>query len=248
MFIEERHREILKLLDELGSINTSLIQRKFSISYDSAKRDLRILEEKGLLKRTHGGAISLRQAELGTVARSSPSERAKYAVSLISDGDFVFIDHTAEGIELVREITDGMNIRAATNSPAAAELLRRKLARNVMLLGGEIDSQGGCFDGFAVDMIKKLRFDKCFICTDGISFDFGISVKDSTHIQFYSELINASKKVIGLYPADRIGKDSLFSVSAAASLDCIISENAQKESISELREMGIRIINCEMYE
>ena len=59
MFIEERHRAILKLLDQKGRITTGEMQELFGISYDSAKRDLRILEEKGLLKRTHGGAIQM---------------------------------------------------------------------------------------------------------------------------------------------------------------------------------------------
>ena len=59
MNIDERHRAILGLIAEKGSVSTAEIQRKFSVSYDSAKRDLRILEEKGLLKRTHGGAIAI---------------------------------------------------------------------------------------------------------------------------------------------------------------------------------------------
>ena len=48
MFIEERHRAILDWLQEKGSITTGDIQVQFGVSYDSAKRDLRLLEEKGL--------------------------------------------------------------------------------------------------------------------------------------------------------------------------------------------------------
>lgn len=62
MFIEERHRAILTIENEVGRISIGEIQEKFSVSVDSARRDLRILEEKGLLKRTHGGAIPLLQA------------------------------------------------------------------------------------------------------------------------------------------------------------------------------------------
>ena len=65
MFIEERHRAILDWLKEKGSITTNDIQEQFGVSYDSAKRDLRLLEEKGLLKRTHGGALPLHQVALG---------------------------------------------------------------------------------------------------------------------------------------------------------------------------------------
>ena len=54
MYIEERHQAILEWLKQNGSISTLDIQEKFAVSYESAKRDLRILEEKGLLKRTHG--------------------------------------------------------------------------------------------------------------------------------------------------------------------------------------------------
>jgi Transcriptional regulators of sugar metabolism len=61
MFIEERHQEILKIVKEVGRISIGEIQEKFDVSVDSARRDLRILEERGLLKRTHGGAIPILQ-------------------------------------------------------------------------------------------------------------------------------------------------------------------------------------------
>lgn len=51
MYIEERHRAILEWLSQHGSISNTDIQKNFDVSYDSAKRDLRILEEKELLKR-----------------------------------------------------------------------------------------------------------------------------------------------------------------------------------------------------
>lgn len=57
MFIEERHKKILEMLQKNKSITNQEIQDMFGISYDSAKRDLRLLEEQGMLKRTHGGAI-----------------------------------------------------------------------------------------------------------------------------------------------------------------------------------------------
>ena len=65
MFIEERHQAILDLISENGRISIGEIVEKFEVSIDSARRDLRLLEEKGLLKRTHGGAIPLRQIGSG---------------------------------------------------------------------------------------------------------------------------------------------------------------------------------------
>ena len=64
MFIEERHQVILETIAASGRISIGEIQERFDVSVDSARRDLRILEEKGLLKRTHGGAIPLPQVGL----------------------------------------------------------------------------------------------------------------------------------------------------------------------------------------
>jgi len=54
MFIEERHKAILDIIHQNGRISIGEIQDKFEVSVDSARRDLRLLEERGLLKRTHG--------------------------------------------------------------------------------------------------------------------------------------------------------------------------------------------------
>ena len=98
MFIEERHQAILDLLNEKGSITTTEIQEKFAVSYDSAKRDLRILEEKGLLKRTHGGAIKLRQ-----IAFSKPPKVTCKDIKEVKE-NYVLI-----------EVADGVKIRVNKN-------------------------------------------------------------------------------------------------------------------------------------
>ena len=117
MFIEERHREILKRLNASGTITTAEIQRLFGIGYDSAKRDLRILEEKGLLKRTHGGAISLSAPERKETLRIVKDERpdivsiARYAVSLIKPDEVVFLPASPVGLQMVRGLPDGLSVR-----------------------------------------------------------------------------------------------------------------------------------------
>ncbi|MDP4093214.1 MAG: DeoR family transcriptional regulator, partial [Bacillota bacterium] len=58
MFIEERHQKILNLLKENGSVKVEELSSMFSKSEDSIRRDLRILEKEGLLRKTHGGAIA----------------------------------------------------------------------------------------------------------------------------------------------------------------------------------------------
>jgi len=100
MFIEERHQAILNTLNQNGRISVEEITEKFGVSVESARRDLRILEEKGLLKKTHGGALPARQVALGKPPKTTGKVTEIYpnylaiaqkAVSMIKNNDVVFI-------------------------------------------------------------------------------------------------------------------------------------------------------------
>ncbi len=256
MFIEERHQKILEILETKGSISTSEIQRKFCVGYDSAKRDLRILEEKGLLKRTHGGAIAVRQIGSGkpsnvtckdfTEVKLNYLTIAKKAVSMINDHDVVFITSASVGFLMAQNIPEDLKIRVVTNSIIIAEELRKKQNVSVILLGGEMDNKGNCYDAFAIETIKKLRFDKCFLTSAAISAKFGLSIQKSQAISFWNAVIDSSRKAIGLYPTEKIGIDSIISICPANRLSTIITDwDALEEDLVQFDELGIELVITE---
>ncbi len=249
MFIEERHREILKRLNASGTITTAEIQRLFGIGYDSAKRDLRILEEKGLLKRTHGGAISLSAPERKETLRIVKDERpdivsiARYAVSLIKPDEVVFLPASPVGLQMVRGLPDGLSVRVVTNSLALAEEARQRQGTKVFMIGGELDDRGCATDSFATETIRRIRMAKSFITTAGVSAGFGLSVQKSVSVAFWNAVIGSSSAVIGLYPSERFGVDSVFSVCVAQRLNCVITDGrADTSRISEFAESGVKVI------
>ena len=249
MFIEERHREILKRLNASGTITTAEIQRLFGIGYDSAKRDLRILEEKGLLKRTHGGAISLSAPEKKETLRIVKDERpdivsiARYAVSLIKPDEVVFLPASPVGLQMVRGLPDGLSVRVVTNSLALAEEARQRQGTKVFMIGGELDDRGCATDSFATETIRRIRMAKSFITTAGVSAGFGLSVQKSVSVAFWNAVIGSSSAVIGLYPSERFGVDSVFSVCGAQRLNCVITDGrADTSRISEFAESGVKVI------
>lgn len=249
MFIEERHREILKRLNASGTITTAEIQRLFGIGYDSAKRDLRILEEKGLLKRTHGGAISLSAPERKETLRIVKDERpdivsiARYAVSLIKPDEVIFLPASPVGLQMVRGLPDGLSVRVVTNSLALAEEARQRQGTKVFMIGGELDDRGCATDSFATETIRRIRMAKSFITTAGVSAGFGLSVQKSVSVAFWNAVIGSSSAVIGLYPSERFGVDSVFSVCGAQRLSCVITDGrADTSRISEFAESGVKVI------
>ena len=256
MFIEERHRAILDWLQEKGSITTGDIQVQFGVSYDSAKRDLRLLEEKGLLKRTHGGALPMHQVALGRPAKntirdiSSVKENyfaiAMKAVSMINQNDVIFLASATVGYLIAQNIPDHIKVRVVTNSIVIAEELRTKENVKVILIGGEMNDKGNCYDAFAIEMVRRLRFDKCFITSAFVSAEFGLSVQVSSHVGFMNAVMDSAKQTIGLFPTEKIGFDSIISICPAERMNIMITDwDAAEEDLKQFDEKGIEIVIAE---
>lgn len=256
MFIEERHRAILELVKQNGRISVDEIVEKFDVSAESARRDLRILDEKGLLKKTHGGAIPVHQVAIGKPPKTTAKDItevkpnymaiAKRAVSMIKPNDVVFITSATLGFFMTQNLPDDLKLRVVTNSIIIAEELRKNDNISVILLGGEMDNKGNCYDAFAIHMVKHLRFDKCFITSAFISPSFGLSIQKSQAISFYNAIIDSSKESIGLYPTEKIGFESVVSICAANRLNKLITDwDASEEDLASFDEQGIEVIITE---
>lgn len=256
MFIEERHKLILEYLEKNGSITTNDIIGQYGVSYDTAKRDLRILDEKGLLKRTHGGALPLHQIAVGRPPKMTVKDIASVkenyyqialkAVSMIENNDVIFLSSATVCYFMAQNLPTDMKLRIVTNSIVIAEELRTKDNITAIILGGEMDHKGNCYDAIAIDTIRKLRFDKSFITSAFISAKFGLSIQKTSAISFYNAVLTSSKKVIGLYPKEKIGFDSVISICPAESLDMMITDwDASETDLTAFDEKGIEIIIVE---
>ena len=87
-----------------------------------------------------------------------------------------------------------------TNSIVIAEELRTRDNISVILLGGEMDDKGNCYDAIAIETIKRLRFDKCFITSAFISAQFGLSIQKTAAISFFNAVMDSAVPGKGLFP------------------------------------------------
>lgn len=231
MFIEERHQLILDMLYENGSITTKDIENRFGISYDSAKRDLRILESEGKLRRTHGGAIMLGELSIGRPKPQKISyqdekeyikKAAVIAVEDIAPNNIVFISKCKIGLELAKILPEDKNLTVIVNSISVADKLLCKKGIKVIMLGGILGREGSICDSIAVEMIKKRRIDVCFLSADCISALFGLSYFDDSDALFAEALSAVSKKIIGLFEGEQIEKEASVFALPVSSLDLLI--------------------------
>lgn len=258
MFIEERHQEILNIIKDKGRISIGEIQERFNVSVDSARRDLRILEEKCLLRRTHGGAIPLRQIGFIKPPKCTPKDIvnikdnyyaiAMKALSLIKENDVVYLTSASVGYFMAQNLPM-LKFTVVTNSIIIAEEVRKKDNIRIILFGGDMTPEGVCKSALAVEMAQRIRIDIAFITSASISADFGLSIQSSENVGFINAVINSSKQTIGLFPTEKVGFESIIQICPADKLDILITDwDAPEEELTKIQDLGVDVIVVEREE
>lgn len=252
MFMEERQKDIIKKVNETGRILVSEIQEFYQVSADCARRDLRVLESKGLLQRTHGGAIAVNAKEIYPAPTYNPADVkeiqtdylavAKRAVAYIENKDVIYITTSLVGYYMAENLPEDISVTVLTNSVTIAEVLRKKMNLSVILLGGEMSHRGHCHDFYTIQMVKNIRIDKAFLSHAALSLDFGASIHDTAGVEFGKAVMESSSVNIGLYPSKKVGKNSVHSVCRLRDYDLLITDsNVSEDFLVQVKELGVKI-------
>lgn len=254
MFIEERHQEILKIVNEKGRISIAEIQEKFNVSVDSARRDLRILEEKALLKRTHGGAIPLMQ-----VGVMPPRVRdmknmeiyenydaiAKKGAEFVKENDIVYLTSASVGFLMLRYLPRDIRYTLVVNSVTLAEELKYWDNITVYVVGGKMRQHGtaSIVDSFATAFVKNLHFDVNLMAAGGVDASFGLSNGTDETATFQRTIIENSRKNILLMPNQKIGFKAFIKVCDVNKFDTLITDwDALEDELVKIEELGVEVI------
>lgn len=253
MFMEERQRDIVRRVNKTGRIMVSEIQSLYHISADCARRDLRLLESKGLIQRTHGGAIAATPKGVYPENTYNPKDLpevkndylavAKRAVEYIEKQEVIYITTSSVGYYMAISLPEDLEITVLTNSVTIAEALRKKENVSVILLGGEMSHRGHCHDYYTIQMVKNIRIDKAFLSHSALSLEFGASIHNSAGVEFGKAVMENSTMNIGLYPSEKIGKSSIHSVCKIEDYDLLITdEHVSEDFLRQLNDLGVGYI------
>lgn len=240
MLTEERHNIILDLLREKGVIKIIDLIEATNTSESTIRRDLTYLESINALKRIHGGATLPK----GRLIEPSYSEKevqsvdekkiiAKYAASLIEDGDSVYLDAGTSTYEMIQYI-DKNNIVVVTNGLKHINALIDKNI-NAYILGGKIKNTTKAVIGSdALKSLEKFRFDKCFLGINGIHIECGFTTPDSEEAMLKENAIKHSRQSFVLADESKFGEVSFVKV--ADLKDAVIITNSEVENYKEYNE------------
>ncbi|MEK3886300.1 DeoR/GlpR family DNA-binding transcription regulator [Bacillus sp. FSL K6-3431] len=250
MFSEERREKILEKLEKEERILAKDLAEEYGLSIDSIRRDLSIMEEQGLLKRTHGGAIPIQNVR--TFAQP-PSTRygegsiyqnaiAKLAINYIKEGHTVFIGGATIHYVMLKYLPKNIRFSVITNSVEIAYNLRTMKNVQTYLIGGKVKSSGNITDALATEFASQFTIDLCFATAGGLSSK-GLSTATPEVAIFHKNVFNNSKKIVTLIEHFKFGIDSFSSMYPINKLDVIITdEETTKEKIENIRAQGVDVI------
>ena len=204
MLTEERHSIILEQVKQNKSVTLTELCELLGASESTIRRDLTTLDERGLIKKVHGGAISTDDRSLNLVEHDVESKSklfteekiaiARYAASLVDDGDFVYIDAGTTTEKMIDFLPD-KKVTFVTNAFVHAKKLAQR-GFKVYIPAGEIKVTTEAIVGAeCVSSLQGYNFTKSFIGANGISLSAGITTPDRNEASVKSAAVQNSKTI-----------------------------------------------------
>ena len=233
VFAAERQEKIAALVASRGRIHLDELASVFEVSQPTLRKDLTILEQQGLLKRTHGGALSTRApGERDLMSRFVQNVDAKRAIGraccdLIQDGEAIFLDCGTTMHHFANQLASRrVQLTVLTNSPSIAECLSDAGGITHILLGGQMRRKSGGISGpLALEIINHFSIATAFIGASGIAEE-AITVADFNEAQLKAAIIKRTQRVIVPIDHSKIGVVDFARVCEPRDIDIVVTDYA----------------------
>lgn len=233
LFAEERKKEILDLLEKQNKVFVPDLCDFFNVSPATIRTDLRILDNEGLLKRTHGGAVKLSKATYEPTSDFKLSQKSKekkkiaeYAIQLIENSDTIALDTGTTTLELAKLLPSKHGLTVITNDIAIATFLEQNSDAKVIMLGGIIRRGFNCTAGsFAAKMMQPFNVDKAFIASNAFSFESGFSTPSTEQAEVKRAMIHSAAKVNMLIDSSKFNCIAFYRFAELEDIDQLITDN-----------------------
>lgn len=251
MMPAERLSKILECINTNGSANIEELTKLVDVSESTIRRDLKKLADKGLIIRTHGGAvtktISTTFEQEARNKRFLQKEEKEYigqlAANYVSDGESILLDSGTTTLALSRFLKYKKGLTVITYDLRIA--LETELTSDSLL----VVTGGIRRDGFDVlvgseteNFIRNLSVDKAFLGADAIDLEMGVTNAGFAEVSIKQEIIKSAKEVILVADYTKFGKTALIKVASLEDIDHIITDSrVDRDYIQRIERLGVWI-------
>jgi DeoR family fructose operon transcriptional repressor len=242
VFLEEREQAIVARLQQYGKVTVESLAEALGVSAPTVRGDLARLEGRGLLRRTHGGAIIESRlayepsyAERSVLNHEAKQLIAKQAASLVKDGHTVLLDAGTTCFEIAKQLSQYSRLTVVTNSISSAHVLAQTCGIDVIIIGGNLQlAREATLGPLACSFLSAISCDIAFVAVNGVHEEVGYTVADFEAAALKTAMLNSSVSKVIVADSTKIGKVAFASIGKLPSADILISDRGLT---AEQREM-----------
>jgi DeoR/GlpR family transcriptional regulator of sugar metabolism len=230
MLKKERQNYILQQVNLHNRVLSSSLSTDINVSEDTIRRDLHELSEEGMLIKVHGGALSRSFSQVhmpinGVYSQNQKKTIAQKAISLMQDGMFVLTSGGTTIVEMARSLPPQLKATFVSGSIAAILEYMDHPNIEVILIGDRVSKNSKITVGSeAISKIRQLKADICFLGTNAIDLQNGVTDNDWEVVQLKKAMIESSEKVVCLTIAEKINSFQPIQICPLNKIDILITE------------------------
>lgn len=248
--IAERHQLILGKLQQEGFVNVQALGRELEVSTVTIRKDLKLLEDKGLLFRSHGGAALhnpyTTDRPVGEKEKIRSPEKLRIgnkAASCIQPDDSIIIASGTTVQAMARCIQPQGNLTVITASLHVALELNIHPSVEILQMGGTLRKSSSSVTGpYAESILKDFFCSKLFLGVDGIDLDYGLTTTNIQEAHLNRLMIKAAQKIIVLADSSKFGRRGFGKICEWQEIDQIITDTGIPSHVAKtLEEAGVEV-------
>jgi DeoR/GlpR family transcriptional regulator of sugar metabolism len=230
----QRQTLILERVREQGAVRVADLVRALGVSDMTVRRDLELLQERGLIEKVHGGAAAIEGSSLfepgftikSTLMQTEKTLIAGSAATLVTPGTAIALSAGTTTFSLARRLIDVPGLTVLTNSVPVADVLYRdgRPDQTVILSGGVRTPSDALVGPFAVEVIRSLHVDTVFMGSHGIDAQSGFTTPNILEAETNRALIEAGRRLVVLADHTKWGIVGISSVARLDEADTIITD------------------------
>jgi DeoR family fructose operon transcriptional repressor len=250
MFAEERQFKLIEFLQKHKKATVKQLMVEFQVSSATIRNDLRMLDRRGLITRTHGGAMERvknrfeEDLNLRRMHEVSEKQRiAQEALSLIADGDTIILDSGTTIWELARLVRSKKNLTIITNDIDIADLLCEEEQNTLIFIGGTVRKKFRCTAGpLSIGLLSGVLVDKAFIGANNFDIERGASTPDIDQATTKKNMINIASKRFLLCVHSKFGTQSFARFAGVEDFDLIVTDKIDYTEKNHLEHLGTSVL------
>lgn len=234
----ERQKQVQNYIIAHGSAQIKELADTYQISEATVRRDLDEISRKGLIQRTHGGAIAYNnnssfERKHGEKMELMVEEKRRigaYAASMVRDGDTIVLDSGTTTYAMSKCLATKEGITLITNDLVIANQIELAPSATLIIVPGQrMDNTRAIYGFYAESFLQDIKANKVFMASDALDLDAGATNANVLEVGLKKAMLDAARECILLVDSSKFEKQATFRVCPISRFDTIISDSGLSE-------------------